>query len=267
MKRFTRPVVLLTVLVGFSGCAGLREQVCQRPVEAMVIPAGTHGVVFAASGAGGWEGATKALKAAVAQQHVPLHVESVEWFHGRGLVLADQMDAENVQVEGRRLAGQVLAVQKQCPDLAIYLVGHSAGSAVILTAASCLPPSTVDRIVLLAPAVSAQYDLRAALRCARQGMDVFHSKRDWLWLGVGVAVVGTTDRCWSAAAGRVGFHVIAQTPEDAALFAKLRQHPWNPMVAWSGNAGGHYGSYKPDFLRAYVLPLFAESQQSLVVSR
>jgi hypothetical protein len=26
---------------------------------------------------------------------------------------------------------------------------------------------------------------------------------------------------------------------------------------WSGNLGGHYGAYQPNFLRAYVFPLIA----------
>ena len=44
-------------------------------------------------------------------------------------------------------------------------------------------------------------------------------------------------------------------PPDAVLYGKLRQHPWDPVVAWSGHGGGHYGSNQAGFLRAYVLPL------------
>lgn len=42
---------------------------------------------------------------------------------------------------------------------------------------------------------------------------------------------------------------------DAALCGKLRQHPWDPAVKWTGHSGGHYGNNEPAFLWAYVLPL------------
>ena len=55
----------------------------------------------------------------------------------------------------------------------------------------------------------------------RQGIDVFCSERDWVTLGVGVTIVGTTDRRWAAAAGRVGFRPVLSGPQDEALYAKL----------------------------------------------
>ncbi len=48
------------------------------------------------------------------------------------------------------------------------------------------------------------------------------------------------------------------TFEDTVLYGKLRQHPWSRDLLWTGNRGGHYGSYQPPFLRAYVLPIFGQ---------
>src|SRR5262249_13845513 len=152
-------------------------------------------------------------------------------------------------------AEQVAAYRRACPAAEIYLVGHSAGCTVILAAVEALPPATVDRVVLLAPALSADYDLRPALRGVRWSLDVFCSRRDWFYLGLGTRVMGTAARRWSAPAGRVGFRPAGNTPEDLAQFTKLRQHPWHPCLMWTGNLGGHYGGYQPAFLRAYVLPL------------
>ena len=56
-------------------------------------------------------------------------------------------------------------------------------------------------------------------------------------------------------AGRCGFEPLIATPADACLYRKLRQHPWHPAIAWTGNYGGHYGAYQPGFLKAYILPL------------
>jgi pimeloyl-ACP methyl ester carboxylesterase len=194
----------------------------------------------------------------MARQGIPLHVERVRWSHGRGRILADQVDACNVEVEGRRLAASVAAWRASCPSWPVYLVGHSAGCAVVLSAAEALPPGSVERVVLLAPAVSADYDLRPTLACARRGVDVFTSCKDWWALGVGTRLLGTTDRRWAPAAGRVGFRPVLGCPTDAELYRKLHEHPWDPAVAWSGNRGGHYGTYTTAYLDAYVLPLFVD---------
>jgi pimeloyl-ACP methyl ester carboxylesterase len=212
-------------------------------------------VVFAADGAGGFQATSRSLRQTAAEQGLPVLVETVAWTHGYGRVLADQIDRAHLEAEGRRLAERVASWRQRWPDRPVYLVGHSAGCGVVLAAAESLRQGSVERIVLLAPAASAEQDLRPALACARLGVDVFHSKRDWGYLGVGVALAGTTDRRWAPAAGRVGFRPAAAGPCDDALFAKLRQHPWDRSVAWTGNRGGHYGTYQPTFLRAYVLPL------------
>src|SRR5262249_34315506 len=107
-------------------------------------------------------------------------------------------------------------------------------------------------------------DLRTALASTCRGIDVFYSSRDWVCLGLGTLLAGTTDRCWTLeVAGKVGFRSILNGPEDEALDAKLRQYPWDPSLTWAGHKGGHYGSHQPGFLRAFVLPLLV-SQQSAV---
>src|SRR5262249_37529914 len=127
--------------------------------------------------------------------------------------------------------------------------------AVVLAAVEALPPGYVDRLILLAPSVSVDYDLRPALRSVSGTVEVFHSCRDGLVLGVCMRLVGTADHKWSGAAGRHGFRPLVCTPDDAALYTKLRQHSWDPCVEWTGNCGGHYGNHERCFLKAYVLPL------------
>ncbi len=257
MRPTIRRCSALLAFVLLPGCG-----VAPRRVEAdrPVVDRPVKGAIFCADGAGGFGHTTQALRQAVDEQDLPLYVHCLEWSHGYGRVLADQMDHCHVEAEGRRLAGLIADWRARYPGQPVYAVGHSAGTAVIVAAAAQLPPGSVERIVLLAPAVSAGCDLRGALACARQGVDVFYSERDWASLGLGVAIVGTTDRRWSAAAGRVGFRPPACAPADAALYAKLRQHAWDPCVAWSGNQGGHYGASKPAYLKAYVLPLFASAR-------
>ena len=244
------PICLLPL---FSGCCppGYCPDACQVFSRA---PSPT-GIVLVANGSGDFRISSTSLSEVVAETCAPLQVETFVWSHGRGRFLADHTDYANHRAQGCRLAAQVAAYRQQCPNRRIYLVGHSAGCAVVLAAAEMLPPDSVDRIIQLAPSVSANYDLRPALCTARCGIDVFCSHRDRLALGLAVKLVGTADRGGREAAGQHGFMPIITCPADAALYAKLRQHPWDPEVAWTGNRGGHNGSGHASFLRAYVLPL------------
>jgi pimeloyl-ACP methyl ester carboxylesterase len=249
---------LLVLLGAAAGCATAPTHQALQPLTPCNC---AQAVVFCADGAGNSAGLTEALRQGAAEAGLPLDVEMVDWSYGHWRFLADQMDYGHAQAAGVALAARVAAYRQTCPTSRLYLIGHSAGSAVVLTAAEQLPPNSVDRIVLLAPAVSSRYDLRPALRCAHEGIDVFSSERDLAILGLGVAIVGTTDRRWTAAAGRVGFRPVVETPEDACLYGKLRQHPWNLCVAWTGNEGGHFGTYlEPLYLSSYVLPLFAAAR-------
>jgi pimeloyl-ACP methyl ester carboxylesterase len=249
-------------LLGFvtMGCTASRQEVRRSPE---CPPTPVRGVVFVANGAGGFRATSEAFRQALGEKGVPLAVETVAWSHGYGRVLADQIDQRHAQAEGHCLAVRVAAYRQSHPTDEIYLVGHSAGSAVVLAAAESLPHDTVDQMILLSPSVSAEYDVRQALRTCRKGVDVFFSTRDVAFLGVAVGLVGTTDRHWSAPAGRVGFHPQPAAPEDMVLVAKLRQHPWHPCLAWSGNHGGHRGSYHVGYLKAYVLPLLTDGSPSL----
>lgn len=218
-----------------------------------------QGVVFAVDGAGGFEMASRTLSRIVAEDKWPLEVRPFHWTHGYCRVISDQVHAAHVRREGRKLAELVLNCHREEPARPIYLVGHSAGCGVALIAADSLPPNLVERMVLLAPAVSAKRDLRPALRISRQGVDVFLSSHDWACLGLGTLLAGTTDRCWmTGAAGKNGFQPIVAAPEDGLLYAKLRQYPWEPSLMWTGHKGGHYGGYQPGFLRVFVLPLLQQ---------
>jgi hypothetical protein len=214
-------------------------------------------VVFVASGAGGRQEAALAVAAGADSASLGLHVRSFDWSHGRGRGLADVSDVAHVRRQGQRLAAEVRRCLDERPGRCVSLVGYSAGCAVVLAAAECLPADSLDRVVLLAPAVSPCYDLRRALTSARRGTDVFTSQRDWLWLGLGTSLAGTPDGGRGVAAGRSGFCPPALLPGQEVLAGRLRQHAWTPCVGWTGNRGGHAGALEPAFVSAYVLPLLA----------
>jgi pimeloyl-ACP methyl ester carboxylesterase len=221
-----------------------------------VPPAPPTHVVFVADGAGDYRAASTSLRETAASDGWPLDVRTFLWSHGFLRNLADHTDYAWARDRGHELAGVVLAQKQAQPNVPVSLMGHSAGCYVVLEAAAQLPPDTLERIVLLAPSVSSKYDIKPALISARNGMDVFYSKNDRVWLGVFTAFAGTSDSASETRpAGRFGFEPQAQ-PSELPLYAKLRQYEWNPTLDQVGNDGGHYGSYQPGHLRKFVLPLF-----------
>ncbi len=252
MTRATRLRCLLAGLLLLPGCHTLypaSPRIDSAPLNT------TLPLVIVVDGAGGFEMCSRYLGQVVAEDHLPLVVRGYRWTHGYLRIPADQMHHAHLCHEGRKLAELILRWHQEMPERPIYLMGHSAGSGIVLVAAEALPPATLERIILLAPAVSFKHDLRAALASSCQGIDVFYSQRDWLCLGIGVLLAGTTDRYWSIGAGKIGFQSIITCAEDGALYAKLRQYPWDASLCWTGHKGGHYGAYQPGFLRAFVLPL------------
>jgi pimeloyl-ACP methyl ester carboxylesterase len=227
-----------------------------RDTTAPVPPVPPTHVVFVADGAGDYRAASTSLRETAATDGWPLDVRTFVWSHGFLRNLADHTDYEWARERGRELAGVVQAQKQARPDLPVSLMGHSAGCFVVLVAAEQLPPDSLERIVLLAPSVSSGYDIRPALRTARNGMDVFYSKSDRFWLGAFTALTGTSDDpMQTRPAGRFGFEP-KLVPGEEPLFAKLRQYEWNPSLDQTGNDGGHYGAYQPGHLRRFVLPLF-----------
>jgi hypothetical protein len=243
----------LSILV-CTGCIGLQVK-ADEPFANAHFGVRARNLIVVADGAGGFRAASKSLRETAAADSLALQIETFPWTHGHWRILADQIDKSHACREGLKLARRVASLVQTEPGTSVSLVGHSAGCAVVLVAAETLPAGSVERIVLLSPSVSSEHDLRPALACSRRGVDVFYSTDDLLYLGLAVAVFGNADRERTAAAGRVGFHPVVTGADDAALYAKLRQYPWQPCLDWTGNHGGHYGAYQPWFLRAAVLPL------------
>lgn len=218
------------------------------------------GVVIVVDGAGDYRGMSTAMTQAVMENNSPLVVEPACWSHGYGRSIADQMDRAHARAQGERLAARVLAYRETCPGRPIFLMAHSAGGTVVLEAAQCLPPDSVERIILLEVTMSAYVDVRPMLCCSRQGVDVFCSCRDRCAWFVSFTLIGAEGHLCPLIAARRGF--VKQKPvtlEDHLLYRKLRQYHWDPSWSWTGHEGGHYGIYMPGFLRHVVLPMLQNS--------
>jgi pimeloyl-ACP methyl ester carboxylesterase len=252
MRSAVRRALALTA-VWLPACAQLTTY---RSDQDHLDPPPQH-VLFVADGAGDYRACSNRMRDTVRADGLPLEVVTFVWSHGYLRNFADHTDYAFARFRGRELAERVLEQRQARPDLPVSLVGHSAGCGVVLAAAEQLPPDTIERIILLAPSVSADYDVRPALHAARLGIDNFFSPEDWLWLGLFIDLVGAMDdRSSTRTAGRYGFTVTSGDDADQPLWSKLRQHRWKPELWPLGHDGEHYGAYQPDHLRRFVLPLF-----------
>jgi hypothetical protein len=211
-------------------------------------------MIFVANGSGDASNLSDNLWEVITNCGLPFRVSVTRWTTYGGAA-QDHNDVINHRKWGQAMAYKVMAFKQSCPHVRVYLMGHSSGTHVVLAAAECLPPGSVDRIVLLAPSVSCTYDLRQAIRASQEGIDVYYSLQDGV-LDAAVDRYGTADALRGIpAAGQVGFRRPPITVPDAQLYCMVRQHPWTPgLYDGTGNQGGHVGPVKYAFLRLVVLP-------------
>ena len=148
----------------------------------------------------------------------------------------------------------MLAVKAEDPSRPVFLIGHSAGAALVLETAADLPPCTLDRVIVLSAAVSPQYDLRPALRATRGEIVSFNSPLDCFMLSFGTCFFGTVDRYYVNAAGMEGF----RTPdnldaEGQRLYTRLVQSAWSPVMFLERGCW-HNSTCMPLFLGRQVTP-------------
>lgn len=246
----------LTVLLLLPACAlprGERELYGRDPLPQPLPP--KH-KLFVCDGSGDYRICSSETRRAAREDGWPVDVITYVWSHGRFRLFADHTDATNIYARGRELAGQVIQAQRCQPQIPISILGHSSGCAVALVAAENLPPGTLDRLVLFAPAVSVKHDLRPALTSVRGGLDVFYSRDDRFFMGVMMTLFGTADdSSETMAAGRYGFKPEIR-PGEEVVFSKLKQYEWNATLEQIGNDGSHFGAYAQGHLKKFVLPLF-----------
>lgn len=251
--------VVIAGVPALSGCVATTAALPEPAHSSAPMPAAT---VFVANGAGNYQMTTRALRNLIRKTGEPLEFITFDWSHGKHRFLADQIHESHARIQGKRLADAIIAYHADHPGLPIYLLGHSAGTTVVMVALEEMHDPIVERAILLSPSLSAEYDVRPALRSVKQGLHVFYSHYDYVYLGLATGLVGTPDRRWTAAAGRTGFRVSADLEPE--LLGKLVQRPWRASDIALGNNGGHFGNTKPQFLRAYIMPLFNTLPRSVV---
>jgi pimeloyl-ACP methyl ester carboxylesterase len=186
---------------------------------------------------------------------VPHRIVVFEWTHGKLRPLRDLQDTCYLLERADELAALVSQTLAEEPHRPVFLVGHSAGAALVLATAEKLPPGSVERILLLSAAVSPTFNLCPALRATRHEIVAFSSCCDFFLLGLGTTLFGTVDRCYVAGAGKDGFVRPADLDEEACrLYERLVQIPWRLDLLGEGCGGGHNSPCMPIFMARRVAP-------------
>lgn len=219
---------------------------------------GAEGRVLVLGGVGRLDILGVGLRYAAGAAGLPYRVEIFPWGHGFGRWYADLTRADSRDRDAARLAEEIRRHRTDRPGSPVFIVARSAGAGIAVMALEQLDADAVERVVLLAPALSPAYDLGPALRAVRREMVVFWSPADLIILGAGTLLFGTIDRVRSIGAGLVGFRRPRSNhseDDQTRPYRKLRQVRWSPAMIALGHLGGHFGADSPGFLRKYVVPL------------
>lgn len=186
-------------------------------------------------------------------------IEVYDWTYGvPGLNVFNLTNIDRNRRQAERLARRIVQYRGRYADRPVTLIGHSGGAGIAVLALEALPPAVqIEQAILLAPAISEEYDLTPALRRTRAGICNFYSKLD-----VGLLVVGTTifvaiDREHGPSAGAVGFSIPPRATEATRqLYAtRLQQVQWTPRLRSRGATGLHAGWTTREFASEYLAPI------------
>jgi pimeloyl-ACP methyl ester carboxylesterase len=239
---------VLTFLV-FVSCGCLERE----NLVTGAAPREKPGVVFLVSGIGGLSPLAPAAKVALPLAGVEHELREFQWQHGKGRYLRDLQDSEYIMEKATELASEARRVHESEPNRRVYLVGHSAGTAVVIHAVEMLPPGSVERVILLSSALSPNYDLTSALRATHGEIVSFYSQLDRMVLDWGTRQFGTADRFYVPAAGLSGFAIPANLDADGKIaYERLVQVPWTVDKALDFQGGWHHSTTMPWFLARQV---------------
>jgi pimeloyl-ACP methyl ester carboxylesterase len=219
-----------------------------------------QGYVILLPGVEGKSHLNKNIAKGLADGGVRSAIEVYDWTIGPSWLSAvvNLRASSHNRLEARKIGERIIRYQNKYPGRPVHLVGHSGGGGVAVYALESLPPRRqITAALLLAPALSPDYDLRPALRHVEVGIYNFYSPYDVGFLKLGTSTFGTIDGRHTRAAGAVGF----ETPwgldrDDRQLYAeRLHQQRYLSRMAQSGHPGTHVGWANRRFVAEWLAPL------------
>ncbi len=225
----------LSALAALTGCSAMRLNI-QRADE---------GLTIVLPGIDGRGLHNENICRRLAAEGVPTAIELYDWTSMAGMLVNQTAMSRNRRA-AQQLADHIADYRREYPGRPVFLVGHSGGTAIAVWAAEAMPSGQeIDGVILMGSSLSPQYDLSVALARTRRLVN-FYSYRDAALLGAGCRMVGTMDRQFTEAAGKVGFE---------ASGSNMTQIPFDRSMEAAGLDGSHLSYCSSGFVTAYVAPL------------
>ena len=218
----------------------------------------SRGLTFILGGIEGPSPYNRAMACAVLESGYRGAVRRIDWNAGIPLIrsLINLMSRRHQKRFAEEVARQIIEHQRKHPHAPVCLIAQSGGALVVVRALELLPPDTkVHTAVLLAPSISPAYDISVAASKCTHGLVSVGGPGDYMFLGVGTTLFGSSDRIFGPSAGWVGWHHHGR-PD----FQELRWHP-----AWLrfGYLGNHTTTSSRAFLANVIAPRFPTARPPL----
>lgn len=228
-------MLLAGVVLAFcTGCSGPR----------------TGPVVFYCEGAG-WYSSSGSVRSGLEAAGYAGVFRNYSWSSHLGAA-TDHLFAARSQSRARGLAEKILRARKEDPTSSIYVMGLSAGSAIVLSALEQLKGGAmVDGVVLFAPSVSAHHNLTRAMRTVKGRLYCTCSPHDGILRGLAVNADGLA----GPPAGRTGFRLPRNLTEAGrGAYSRVVNLPWQASYIAYDYHGGHTSSTNSRFVEVVIAP-------------
>ncbi|MHC4235300.1 MAG: hypothetical protein ACYSUQ_09315 [Planctomycetota bacterium] len=199
----------------------------------------------------GWAGSAGSVRSGLRAARYNGAFETFTWTSVLGAP-ADHLLAARSRIKAKRLARRIEKIRRHNPEGKIYVMGLSAGTALIVKALEELPDGVeVDHVVLFSSSMSARYNLVEALEHVRGRLYATCSGEDMILASLAVNADGMTGQ----AAGQNGF-VLPEglSSKHKRSYAKVVNLPWRAAYAGFGWNGGHVRATTARFVRGVIAP-------------
>jgi pimeloyl-ACP methyl ester carboxylesterase len=243
-RSILRALALLLVCAAATAADGPARRWECDPAEA-AAPSPVTGRLLILPGVGNTRFHLAGFVAAAEAQLPEFEVEVRPW--GIPFLTIHNLRAhERNEATAKRIAAEIAEWRRAHPDAPFYLVGYSGGGGMATLVTAALPDDVlIDRLVLVAPAISPDYPLgMEVLPHVREYVVNYASDRD-LQVGWGTRTFGTIDRKKTASAGAIGF---------AAADERLLEYRWSSADGPFGHAGNHLAYLSSRWQAAKLLP-------------
>lgn len=207
-------------------------------------------VVFYCDGAG-WYSSASSVKSGLRAAGFKGRFDTFSWsaFLGPG---HDHLVTARSKGVARRLSRKIERERTKNPRQQIYLMGLSAGTAIVLSALEQAKEGIdVDHVVLFSPSVSARRDLTPVMQHVRGQLYATSSPHD----GILKTIVINADGGSGPPAGRSGFRMPPQPGEATkAAYRRVINLPWQPSYVGYDWDGGHTAVTRSKFVEAVIAP-------------